>query len=97
MTIFEDDIERWIKDHYADVARAKQTLEPVLTIDTPISIPRILRNILYLSERDYDSLAAYVRKAVDDPRNVLWWAEYDNRNVQKRDFSQSLYSQDKEL
>lgn len=93
MATFEEDIECWIKDHYADVARAKQVLEPVLTINTAISIPRILRSILYLSAHDYDSLEAYVKKAVDEPRNVLWWAEYDNRNIQRRDFSQSLYSQ----
>ncbi len=93
MTIFDDDIERWIKDHFADVGRAKQALEPVLAIDSAISIPRVLRSILYLSERDYDSLAVYAQKAVDDPRNVLWWAEYDNRNIKKRDFSQSLYGQ----
>ncbi|AQZ93416.1 hypothetical protein ACFSB1_12180 [Halopseudomonas phragmitis] len=93
MTVFEDDIERWIKENYADVMRAKQALEPVLTIETAISISRILRSVLYLSERDYDALAVYAKKAVDDPRNVLWWAEYDNRNIQKRDFNNSLYSQ----
>ncbi|GAB6388151.1 hypothetical protein [Stutzerimonas marianensis] len=93
MAIFEDDIELWLKENYADVTRAKQALKPVLVIETAISISRILRSILYLSERDYDSLAVYAKKAVDDPRNVLWWAEYDNRNVQRRDFTQSLYGQ----
>lgn len=93
MTIFEDDIERWIKENYTDVMRAKQALEPVLTIETAISIPRIVRSVLYLSECDYDSLVVYAKQAVDDPRNILWWAEYDNRNTRKRDFNNSLYCQ----
>ncbi len=93
MTVFEDDVERWIKENFADVTRAKRALEPVVALETEISVSRILRSILYLSDRDYDSLAAYAQKAIHDPRNVIWWAEYDNRNIQKRDFNKSLYRQ----
>jgi len=93
MNKYEDDIELWIKNKYPDTERAKKIIEPLLSIDTTISISRIIRSALYLSESDYDSLASYTKKALDDPRNVLWWAEYDNRNIQKRDFNYSFSQQ----
>ncbi|WP_154223823.1 hypothetical protein [Marinicella rhabdoformis] len=93
MNKYADDIEKWIKDKYSDVERAKKIIEPLLSIETEVSISRIVRSALYLSESDYDSLASYTEKAIDDHRNVLWWAEYDNRNVQKRDFNFSFSKQ----
>jgi mannose/cellobiose epimerase-like protein (N-acyl-D-glucosamine 2-epimerase family) len=93
MNKYEADIELWIQNKYPDAERAKKIIEPLLSIDTAVSLHRIIRSALYLSESDYDSLASYTQKALDDPRNVLWWAEYDNRNVQKRDFNYSLFKQ----
>ncbi len=93
MNKYADDIEKWIEDNYSDAERAKKIIEPLLSIETEVSISRIVRSTLYLSESDYDSLASYTEKAIDDPRNVLWWAEYDNRNVQKRDFNFSFSKQ----
>jgi squalene cyclase len=93
MKKFEDDIEVWIKNKYPDTDKAKEIIEPLLGIDTAINISRIIRCALYLSDSDYDSLVSYTNKALDDPRNVLWWAETDNRNVQKRDFNYSFTEQ----
>ena len=93
MKKFEDDIEVWIKKNYSDVERAKEIIQPLLTLDSEINISRIIRCALFLSESDYDSLKVYTQKAIDDPRNVLWYAEYDNRNVQKRDFNYSFNKQ----
>jgi hypothetical protein len=87
MNKFEDDIEDWIEKNYSDAERAKEIIQPLLTLDSEINISRIIRCALFLSESDYDSLKVYTQKAIDDPRNVLWYAEYDNRNVQKRDFN----------
>ena len=91
--MYEDDIEVWIKNKYSDADKAKEIIKPLLSIDTAMSIPRIIRSALYLSESDYDSLASYTKKALDDPRNVLWWAECDNSNIQKRDFNFSFSKQ----
>jgi hypothetical protein len=91
MKSYEDDIEKWIKNKYPDAERAKKIVEPLLSINVAMSVSRIIRCALYLSESDYDALASYTKQALDDPRNVLWWAEYDNRNIQKRDFNFSLY------
>jgi hypothetical protein len=93
MSKYEVDIDKWIKDKYPDVDKAQAILEPILSMDTAICTSRIIRCALYLSDSDYDSLIRYVKKALDDPRNVLWYAEYDNRDVQKRDFSRSFSSQ----
>jgi hypothetical protein len=93
MKKFEDDIEVWIKNKYSDANRAKEIIMPLLEINTEINHSRIIRCALYLSKSDYDSLTSYTTKALDDPRNVLWWAEYDNRNVQKRDFNKSFTKQ----
>jgi hypothetical protein len=93
MKKFEDDIEVWIKKNYSDAERAKEIIQPLLTLDSEINISRIIRCVLFLSESDYDSLKVYTQKAIDDPRNVLWYAEYDNRNVQKRDFNYSFNKQ----
>jgi hypothetical protein len=93
MKKFEDDIEVWIKNKFPDADRAKEIIEPLLGVDTAINLSRIIRCALYLSDNDYDSLVNYTNKALDDPRNVLWWAENDNRNVQKRDFNYSFTKQ----
>ncbi|MBB1428752.1 hypothetical protein H5181_20205 [Shewanella sp. SG44-2] len=93
MKKFEDDIEVWIKKNYSDAERAKEIIQPLLALDSEINISRIIRCALFLSESDYDSLKVYTQKAIDDPRNVLWYAEYDNRNVQKRDFNYSFNKQ----
>jgi len=93
MAKYEDDIEEWIKNEYPDVRKAKDIIEPLLGIDTKISHARIIRSILYLSGNDYGSLLSYTNKALNDPRNILWWAEYDNRNVQRRDFNYGLDQQ----
>jgi len=93
MKKFEDDIEVWINNNYSDTEKAKGIIQPLLALDTEINLSRIIRCALYLSESDYDSLKSYTDKALNDPRNVLWWAEYDNRNVQKRDFNYSFNKQ----
>ncbi|WP_448556910.1 hypothetical protein [Thalassotalea montiporae] len=93
MKKFEDDIEDWITNKFPDAQRAKEIIEPLLEIDTAVNRSRIIRCALYLSDNDYDSLVNYTSKALDDPRNVLWWAEYDSRNIQKRDFNYSFNKQ----
>lgn len=48
---------------------------------------RIIRSILILSDGDYDSVREWVKKANSDYRNIIFYAEYDNRNVRKYNFS----------
>ena len=93
MNKFESDIEDWVKKNYSNANKAKEIIQPLLTLDSEINLSRIIRCTLFLSEGDYDSLKVYTQKAMDDPRNVLWYAEYDNRNVQKRDFNYSFKKQ----
>ncbi len=47
---------------------------------------RLIRCALELSDHDYDSLAAWIKKAETAPGELISLAEYDNRAVRKYDF-----------
>ena len=89
----QSDIREWVNEHFSKPEKAVSYLEPLTKIDSPVDCSRIIRCVLFLSERDYDSISVYVRKASEDYRYVIWMAEYDNRNVRKYNFNFGLYSQ----
>ena len=39
---------------------------------------RIIRCILYLSDKNIEKLKTYIQAATTDPRDVMYWAEYIN-------------------
>jgi len=41
-----------------------------------INHDRIIRCILFLAEKDVDKLKKMVETAIQDPRDVMYWAEY---------------------
>ncbi|MFC4817520.1 MULTISPECIES: hypothetical protein [unclassified Flavobacterium] len=53
---------------------------------------RIVRCIVFLAEQNIEKLKKYIKAATDDPRDVLFWAEYLNHNdkhpTKIRDFDQ---------
>ena len=69
---------------YASLARLQNLNEKI----------RVIRCILELSDSDYDAVDAWTKTANEDYRNVIWYAEYDNRNIRKYDFALS-YSEQK--
>ncbi len=87
---FPDDIVARLESQFSDRERACSILEglgPLRERD------RVARCILALSESDYDSLAAWVTKANIDYRDLIWYAEYDNREVRKYDFARRFDEQ----
>jgi hypothetical protein len=54
-------------------------------------IDRIIRCIIYLANKDMDKLKNYIKAAKEDPRDVIFWAEYMNHSEQRpvhiRDFT----------
>lgn len=91
--MYEPDIEKWIKEHFSDSKRVREILVLLQSIDTAINLSRIVRCVLSLSKSDYDTLLNYTIAAVEDPRDVIFWAEYDDQDILVRDFNKSLYKQ----
>lgn len=83
-------IEARIDAQFTDGWRVRNLLEEVRPCDEHA---RIVRCILTLSDSDYDSLSAWVKKANTDYRDILWYAEYDNRNVRKHNFAHPFDAQ----
>jgi hypothetical protein len=89
-----DDILRKISENFKDSNRALSILSGLALSKER---ERALRCILILSDSDYDALGVWVEKANSDVRNIYWYAEYDNRERRKYNFSypfdqQSEYS-----
>jgi hypothetical protein len=87
---YAPDIEARIDAQFKDGQRVRELLSSVAPQKEEA---RILRCILVLSDSDYDSVAAWVKKANTDYRDLIWYAEYDNREVRKYDFARSFDEQ----
>jgi hypothetical protein len=52
---------------------------------------RIIRCVIYLANKNMNDLMKYVIATKEDPRDVMFWAEYNNHNEQHpvhvRDFN----------
>jgi hypothetical protein len=81
----KDDIESRINEYFSDTEKVKGIIEKLVV--PAEERDRVIRCILYLSESDYDSLQAWVRKANIDRRDIFYFAEYDNRSERKWDFN----------
>lgn len=92
--MFPEDIEHWLTERFSEPERARSALAPLANSEMNKQLERIIRCVLSLSESDYDSVAGWSKKAVNDPEQVIGLAEYDNREVRKYNFEYSLYSQE---
>jgi len=91
--MYAEDIEQWINEKFKNPERAKSALAELIESNITNQKARVIRSILYMSEGDYDSIAAWVRKANVNPDYIIHLAEYDNREVQIYNFSYGLYEQ----
>ena len=87
---FPEDIAARIDARFKDGTRVRDSLAQVSEIRDR---ERIWRCVLELSESDYDAVDAWVKKANADYRDVIYYAEYDNREVRRFDFSRSYDEQ----
>jgi len=63
---------------------------------------RIIRCIIFLSDKDLNKLKKNIETATYDPRDVMLWAEYENRGQGEkikriRDFNKSFDQEDKDV
>jgi hypothetical protein len=87
---YSPDIEARINSRFKDGARVRALLSQ---LSTQGDEERVVRCVLELSDGDYDSVAAWVKTANADCRNVIGFAEYDTRNVRKFNFTYPMDSQ----
>ncbi len=84
------DIQERIQKYFNDPENIINLLN-ALTVDRERD--RVIRCILILSDGDYDSVKEKIKTANSDYRNIIWYAEYDNRNVRKFNFNYPIDEQ----
>ena len=90
--ILPKDIEKHISKSFNDVQRVKSALSNLNDSSEKI---RIIRCILSMSDSDYDAVSSWVEKANNDYRYIIWFAEYDERNIRMYDFNYAFNKQNK--
>ncbi len=88
---FKEDIKNRISEFFKEPNRVFEILNG---LNVEREHERIIRCILILSEGDYDAVREWVKKANQDYRNIIWYAEYDNRNVRKFNFNYPINRQE---
>ena len=74
---------------------AKKILTEYLTKYDYLNSDRIIRCVIFLANNEIESFKSFLESAKVDPRDVMWWAEYENReslddNKRVRDFSKTF-------
>ena len=79
------DISRAIeRQHAQDLLAARRIIAEIQHLG-----PRVVRCVLYLADGDLQKLEHFTDQALQDPRDVMYWAEYDrDSNDQVRDFNE---------
>lgn len=93
--ITKDIIDRIQSDFGDNANEATNILEEAITKYEYLNHDRIIRCIIYLSERELEKLKKFINQAKEDPRDIMFWAEYINRGDKEtpkrvRDFNKSF-------
>jgi hypothetical protein len=76
---FKNDIENRIKTDYGEKSsEAFKILEAAISKADYLNTDRVIRCIIFLSEKSIYKLKSYIEVAISDPRDVMFWAEYTN-------------------
>ncbi|WP_332914645.1 hypothetical protein [Algoriphagus boritolerans] len=74
------DIQERIKSDFgAKASEVFRIFDKAISTADYLNNNRIIRCIIFLSDRDITNLEDYIAKATYDPRDVMLWAEYTNR------------------
>lgn len=91
MTQATDIINRINSDFGDKASEATKFIEQAILDCDYLNHARIIRCIIYLADKNIDDLNKYIKAAKEDPRDVMFWAEYVNHNekhpVHVRDFN----------
>jgi len=82
-----------VRDFHTDEkVRVEQSLAGLTPLQTAISMPlnRIVIAVLYLANGDPDMIPHYVQAALGDPRDVIFWAEYNGKDTISDDYQNWL-------
>ena len=74
---------------------AKKILNEYLSNYEYLNSDRIIRCVIFLVDNGIESFKSFLESAKGDPRDVMWWAEYENResldnNKKVRDFNKTF-------
>lgn len=96
-----DRIESDFGDKASDVFRI---LEQAISKTDYLNSDRIIRCILFLADKDIKKIEKNIETATYDPRDVMLWAEYENRGQGQiervkriRDFNKPFDLADKDV
>ena len=84
-----EDINNWIYKIFSNAGNVHSLLNKLECKERN----RVMRCCLMLSDQDTDALSEWIKKANIDYRNIIWYAEYDNRNVRKFNYNYPIQSQ----
>jgi hypothetical protein len=86
---YPPDIGRWIAEHFQEPESIYADLSE---LSTPERV-RVARCVLFGAGRDRESVRSRVRIANADYRDIIFFTEYNSREVRRYDFNRSLYDQ----
>jgi len=91
--MLENDIKRRVEKDFGSLAPSVAAeLEMFITsfgdISGPLPGARVVRCMVHLAAGKTESLAHYIKAALGDPRDVIWWAEYDRDGKRMYDFNE---------
>jgi hypothetical protein len=79
------DIAARIQRDFSSSAARREAHFAVASLEGAVKqLDRITRCVLYLADGNLESLASYIKAAMQDYRDVIWWAEYDREDREKR-------------
>lgn len=90
------DINERIKTDFGDKASdAFEILKDAVVKTDYLNHPRIIRCIIFLSDKNIEKLKSNIQTAINDPRDVMFWAEYTKRDIEQnpkrvRDFNKTF-------
>lgn len=78
---FKQDIEDRIKSDFGNKStEAFQIFQLAIQQHNYLKSDRVIRAIIFLSEKSIEKLKQNIETAISDTRDVMYWAEYINRD-----------------
>lgn len=75
-----DILNRIQTDFSENAEEAVALLSSLISKTYYINEDRVIRSVLFLAQKDFTKLKSYVKAALSDPRDVVFWAEYTNHD-----------------
>jgi hypothetical protein len=80
MLATKDILNRIQTDFKENVEEATSLLGGLISKTSYINEDRVIRSVLFLAQKDITKLKSYIKAALSDPRDAVFWAEYTNHD-----------------